>query len=51
MFESTSWILEEPTIADTSKYDLLVPTIVKENSPEKEVGILIIIRIVVLENI
>lgn len=29
MFESTGWILEEPQIADTRKYDLLVPTIVK----------------------
>jgi magnesium-transporting ATPase (P-type) len=38
MFESTGWILEEPTVSDTSKYDLLVPTIVKENSFESEVG-------------
>ncbi|RZC32699.1 cation-transporting ATPase 13A3, partial [Asbolus verrucosus] len=37
MFESTGWILEEPTIADTSKYDLLVPTIIKENSEESGV--------------
>ncbi|KAH0815715.1 hypothetical protein GEV33_007075 [Tenebrio molitor] len=36
MFESTGWILEEPTVSDTSKYDLLVPTIVKENSFESE---------------
>lgn len=34
MFESTGWILEEPEISDTSKYDLLVPTIVKP--PENE---------------
>jgi cation-transporting ATPase 13A2 len=36
MFESTGWILEEPTVSDTSKYDLLVPTIVKENGFESE---------------
>lgn len=29
MFESTGWVLEEPEIADTAKYDLLVPAIVK----------------------
>ncbi|XP_014295273.1 polyamine-transporting ATPase 13A3 isoform X2 [Microplitis demolitor] len=29
MFESTGWILEEPEISDTSKYDLLAPTVVK----------------------
>ena len=32
MFESTGWILEEPEIGDTSKYDLLTPTIVKPPS-------------------
>ncbi|XP_063984663.1 polyamine-transporting ATPase 13A3-like isoform X1 [Diachasmimorpha longicaudata] len=29
MFESTGWILEEPDVEDTSKYDLLAPTVVK----------------------
>ncbi|XP_043279713.1 polyamine-transporting ATPase 13A3-like [Venturia canescens] len=29
MFESTGWMLEEPEIGDTSKYDLSTPTIVK----------------------
>ncbi|XP_043470600.1 polyamine-transporting ATPase 13A3-like isoform X1 [Leptopilina heterotoma] len=29
MFESTGWTLEEPEVEDTSKYDLLAPTIVK----------------------
>ncbi|XP_015598277.1 probable cation-transporting ATPase 13A3 [Cephus cinctus] len=29
MFESTGWMLEEPDVADTSKYDLLAPTVVK----------------------
>ncbi|XP_012255739.2 polyamine-transporting ATPase 13A3-like [Athalia rosae] len=29
MFESTGWVLEEPDISDTSKYDLLIPTVVK----------------------
>lgn len=31
MFESTGWILEEPGVKDTSKFDLLAPTIVKRN--------------------
>lgn len=29
MFESTNWCLEEPDIEDTTKFDLLVPTVVK----------------------
>lgn len=29
MFESTGWIFEEPEMADTIKYDLLVPSTVK----------------------
>lgn len=29
MFESTGWVLEEPEVEDTSKYDLLAPSIVK----------------------
>lgn len=32
MFESTGWVLEEPEIGDTSKYDLLTPTVVKPRS-------------------
>lgn len=44
MFQSTKWILEEPDIADSTKYDLLVPTIVKpqpNNSLEStEIGII-----------
>ncbi|KAG8035636.1 hypothetical protein G9C98_001064 [Cotesia typhae] len=32
MFESTGWVLEEPEISDTSKYDLLVPTVVKPSA-------------------
>lgn len=48
MFESTGWVLEEPEVADTSKYDLLVPSVIKppknENSTENmnkisEIGI------------
>lgn len=34
MFESTGWILEEPEVEDTSKYDLLAPTIVKPSYNE-----------------
>ncbi|KYB27139.1 polyamine-transporting ATPase 13A3 [Tribolium castaneum] len=43
MFESTGWTLEEPTISDTSKYDLLVPTILKDPSPDTphhEIGLI-----------
>lgn len=43
MFESTGWTLEEPTISDTSKYDLLVPTIIKDSSldsPQTEIGLI-----------
>ena len=29
MFESTGWVLEEPDVEDTSKYDLLAPSVVK----------------------
>ena len=29
MFESTKWVLEEPEVKDSNKYDLLAPTIVK----------------------
>lgn len=31
MFESTGWTLQEPHVADSAKYDLLVPTTVKPN--------------------
>ncbi|KAJ9592422.1 hypothetical protein L9F63_015838, partial [Diploptera punctata] len=42
MFESTGWTLEEPEIADQTKYDLMVPTIVKspnEDDEQMEVGV------------
>ena len=29
LFESTKWVLEEPEVDDTQKFDLLAPTIVK----------------------
>lgn len=29
MFESTTWLLEEPEIEETTKYDMITPTIVK----------------------
>ena len=29
MFESTKWVLEEPEVDDSNKFDLLAPTIVK----------------------
>ena len=34
MFESTGWVLEEPEVEDTSKYDLLAPSIVKPPKSE-----------------
>lgn len=43
MFAATEWILEEPDVNDTTKYDLLAPTVVKpkgSDSVDKEVGIL-----------
>ncbi|KAI2797592.1 hypothetical protein BLOT_014126 [Blomia tropicalis] len=42
MFASTEWMLEEPEVNDTSKYDLLAPSVVKpkSNFVDKEVGIL-----------
>ena len=38
MFESTGWVLEEPNVADTSKFDNLMPTVVRP--PAKPVGML-----------
>lgn len=42
MFESTGWVLEEPEVNDSSKYDLLAPSVVRpvEDYQNKEVGIL-----------
>lgn len=52
MFESTNWILEEPGLDDTSKYDMMMPSVVKmktqgegnnqnvESQPPLEIGIL-----------
>lgn len=37
MFQSTGSTLEEPNVADSTKYDLLIPTIVK--TPETDLGI------------
>lgn len=42
MFESTGWVLEEPEVNDSSKYDLLGPSVVRplEDFQNKEVGII-----------
>ncbi|XP_063923863.1 polyamine-transporting ATPase 13A3-like [Zophobas morio] len=44
MFESTGWTMEEPMISDTSKYDLLVPTIIRETKLDQtnaeEIGVI-----------
>lgn len=37
MFESTGWSLEEPEVGDNNKFDLLVPTVVKND--DTEIGI------------
>jgi cation-transporting ATPase 13A3/4/5 len=29
MFESTGWLLEEPEVNDSSKFDMIFPTVVK----------------------
>lgn len=31
MFQSTEWHLEEPNVDDESKFDLMIPTVVKPN--------------------
>jgi hypothetical protein len=35
MFESTQWTLEEPEVNDQTKYDLMMPTVVKSSHPEQ----------------
>ncbi|OTF72224.1 cation-transporting ATPase 13A3-like protein [Euroglyphus maynei] len=42
MFEATGWVLEEPEVNDSSKYDLLAPSVVRPKSDyeNKEVGII-----------
>nr|XP_027204749.1 probable cation-transporting ATPase 13A3 [Dermatophagoides pteronyssinus]XP_027204751.1 probable cation-transporting ATPase 13A3 [Dermatophagoides pteronyssinus] len=42
MFEATGWVLEEPEVNDSSKYDLLAPSVVrpKIDYENKEVGII-----------
>ena len=37
MFESTKWLLEEPEVDDSQKYDLLAPTIVKPHYVKGEI--------------
>jgi len=34
MFESTGWLLEEPAIDDSSKYDTMCPTVVQPPRPD-----------------
>ncbi|KAG8225089.1 hypothetical protein J437_LFUL000068 [Ladona fulva] len=34
MFESTGWVIEEPDVDDTSKFDLIFPTVVKPAKPD-----------------
>jgi cation-transporting ATPase 13A3/4/5 len=42
MFDATEWQLEEPQVSDTTKFDLLAPTVVKpkNGNDDQEVGIL-----------
>lgn len=37
MFESTGWIMEEPKVPDNTKFDLLVPTVVKSPNNSSDV--------------
>jgi hypothetical protein len=34
MFESTGWILEEPAVDDSTKYDQMFPTVVQPPRPD-----------------
>ncbi|XP_077288142.1 polyamine-transporting ATPase anne boleyn isoform X2 [Arctopsyche grandis] len=38
MFESTGWILEEPKVPDNTKFDLLVPTVVRPSNDDSALG-------------
>ncbi|CAG0909138.1 unnamed protein product, partial [Cyprideis torosa] len=44
MFQSTGWELEEPSVADSAKYDMVLPTVVRPpasgNSKSLEVAVL-----------
>uniref|UniRef100_A0A8D8V6R7 Cation-transporting ATPase n=2 Tax=Cacopsylla melanoneura TaxID=428564 RepID=A0A8D8V6R7_9HEMI len=42
MFESTEWHLEEPNVNDESKFDLMIPTVVKPNKDKSdfEIGVI-----------
>lgn len=39
MFAATNWLLEEPNIDDTAKYDLLAPTVVKPPNSSSNVDV------------
>lgn len=34
MFESTGWVLDEPGLDDTNKYDMMMPSIVRPSAPD-----------------
>ncbi|KAK7085699.1 hypothetical protein SK128_009333, partial [Halocaridina rubra] len=34
MFESTNWLLDEPGLDDTNKYDMMTPSVVKPRTPD-----------------
>ncbi|XP_071531027.1 polyamine-transporting ATPase 13A3-like isoform X2 [Panulirus ornatus] len=34
MFESTGWILDEPGLDDTNKYDMMMPSVVRPSAPD-----------------
>ncbi|CAL4067513.1 unnamed protein product, partial [Meganyctiphanes norvegica] len=34
MFESTGWVLDEPGIDDTNKYDMMMPSVVRPSAPD-----------------
>lgn len=34
MFESTKWVLDEPGLDDTNKYDMMMPSVVRPSAPD-----------------
>ncbi|XP_045583317.1 polyamine-transporting ATPase 13A3 isoform X2 [Procambarus clarkii] len=34
MFESTGWVLDEPGLDDTNKYDMMMPSVVRPSAPD-----------------
>lgn len=48
MFESTGWILEEPKVPDNTKFDLLVPTVVRPSNDDSAVSSAILFYVIII---